>query len=110
MLLVLRSYLLTLPAAMHRTDPSCQVCKFVTQAEESVVRHLSAQDVVSGQKNLPLTRRKTWLSIKSECADLRRTHAHLIQRTRPSKKFTNIKDVKRYLSVASFSSDGLLVV
>lgn len=91
-------------------DPSCQVCKFITQAEESVVRHLSAQDVLSGQKNLPFTSRKTWLSIQSECADLRRTHAHLIQGTRPSKKLTNIKDVKRYLSVASISSDGLLVV
>ncbi|XP_078384150.1 LOW QUALITY PROTEIN: uncharacterized protein LOC144666624 [Oculina patagonica] len=92
------------------SDPSCQVCKFITQAEESVVRHLSAQDVLSGQKNLPFTSRNTWLSIQSECADLRRTHAHLIQGTRPSKKLTNIKHVKGYLSVASISSDGLLVV
>ena len=92
------------------SDSSCQVCKFINQAEESVVRHLSAQDVLSGQENLPFTSRKTWLSIQSECADLRRTHAHLIQGTRPSKKLTNIKDVKRYLSVTSISSDGLLVV
>ena len=92
------------------SDSSCQVCKFINQAEESVVRHLSAQDVLSGQENLPFTSRKTLLSIKSECADLRRTHAHLIQGTRPSKKLTNIKDVKRYLSVTCISSDGLLVV
>ena len=92
------------------SDSSCQVCKFINQAEESVVRHLSAQDVLSGQENLPFTSRKTWLSIQSECADLRRTHAHPIQGTRPSKKLTNIKDVKRYLSVTSISSDGLLVV
>ena len=32
------------------------------------------------------------------------------QGTRPSKKTTNIKDVKRYLSVASFARDGMLVV
>lgn len=92
------------------SDSSCQVCKFINQAQESVVRHLSAQDVLSGQENLPFTSRKTWLSIQSECADLRRTHAHLIQGTRPSKKLTNIKDVKRYLSITSISGDGLLVV
>ena len=92
------------------SDSSCQVCKFINQAEESVVRHLSGQDVLSGQENLPFTSRKTWLSIQSECADLRRTHAHLVQGTRPSKKLTNIKDVKRYLSITSISGDGLLVV
>ena len=32
------------------------------------------------------------------------------QGTRPSKKTTNIKDVKRYLSVASIVRDGMLVV
>ena len=37
-------------------------------------------------------------------------HAHLVQGTRPSKKLTNIKDVKRYLQVASIANDGLLVV
>ena len=41
---------------------------------------------------------------------MRRTHAHLKQGTRPSKKLTNIKDVKRYLSVASIAKDELLVV
>ena len=38
------------------------------------------------------------------------THAHLTQGTRPFKKLTNIKDVKRYLNVATIASDGLLVV
>ena len=33
-----------------------------------------------------------------------------MQGTRPSKKLTNIKDVKRYLHVASVSKDGLLIV
>ena len=50
------------------------------------------------------------MAIQSECPDLRRTHAHLVQGTRPSKKITNIKDVKRYLQVASIADDGLLVV
>ncbi|CAC5380848.1 unnamed protein product [Mytilus coruscus] len=43
-------------------------------------------------------------------SDLRRTVAHLRQGTRPSKKLTNIKDIKRYLNVASLVNDGLLVV
>ena len=30
---------------------------------------------------------------------VRRTHAHLKQGTRPSKKVTNVKDVKRYVAV-----------
>ena len=58
----------------------------------------------------PFTSRSAWLDIQSECLDLRRTHAHLKQGTRPFKKLTNIKDVKRYLSSATFSKDGLLVV
>ena len=36
--------------------------------------------------------------------------AHLKQSTQPSKKLTNIRDVKRYLNLASVSKDGLLVV
>ena len=50
------------------------------------------------------------VAVQSECPDLRRTHAHLVQGTRPSKKLTNIKDVKHYLQVASVADDGLLVV
>ena len=50
------------------------------------------------------------MAVQSECPDLRRTHAHLVQGTRPSKKLTNIKDVKHYLQVASVADDGLLVV
>ena len=47
---------------------------------------------------------------QSECQDLRRTPAHLVRGTRPSKKLTDIPDVKRYISVATVSRDGLLVV
>ncbi len=38
-----------------------------------------------------------------------RYHTHLTQGTRPSKKATNVKDVKQYLQVASVAQDGLLV-
>ena len=90
-------------------NPTCQVCSFVPRTEESVVRRSSVQHILSGSAKLPVTTRAAWLAIQSEYADLRRTHAHLTQGTRPSKKLTNIKDVKRYLNVATIASDGLLV-
>lgn len=90
-------------------DPRCQICSFILQAEDSVVRPISVQDVMSGSIALPFTTRSAWLQTQQECQDLRRVHSHLKQGTRPSKKSTNIKDVKRYLHVASLSRDGLIV-
>jgi hypothetical protein len=79
-------------------EPRCQICNFVALTEDSVVRSTSVQDI-RGLSGLPFTTRSAWIQIQSECPDLRRTHAHLKQGTRPSKKITNIKDVKRYLNV-----------
>lgn len=76
--------------------------------EGSVVRSTSVQDIRCLSR-LPFTTRSAWAQIQSQCPDLRRTHAHLKQGTRPSKKLTNIRDVKRYLNVASIAK-GLLVV
>ena len=91
-------------------DPHCQICKFIIQTEDSVVRPVTVQDLADSSMRLPFTTRSSWIDIQAECADLRRTHAHLKQGTRPSKKITNVKDVKRYLAVASIAKDGLLVV
>ena len=91
-------------------EESCQVCSFIMRTKESVVRKSSVQDVLDGNVRLPFTSRPAWLAIQSECPDLRRTHSHLVQGTRPSRKLTNVMDVKRYLQVASVASDGLLVV
>lgn len=91
-------------------EPNCQVCTFIQRTEESVVRTASIQDIVQGVAKLPFTSRPAWLAIQSECPDVRRTHAHLRQGTRPSRKLTNIRDVKRYLNVASIGRDGLVVV
>ncbi len=41
--------------------------------------------------------------------DLQHTHAHLTQGIRPSNKLTNIRDIKRYLNVATIAKDGLLI-
>ncbi|CAB4037292.1 Hypothetical predicted protein, partial [Paramuricea clavata] len=54
--------------------------------------------------------RATWGTIQAECPELRRTRARLLQGTSPSKKLTNVTDVKRYLLVATITKDGLLVV
>ena len=91
-------------------EPTCQVCSFIKETEDSVVRDVSVQDIINNTKSLPFTTRSAWREIQNGCQDLRRVHAHLKQGTRPSKKLTNIKDVKRYLNVTSISKDGLLVV
>ena len=91
-------------------EMGCQICSFVKQTEDATVRQIDLQDIIQGNVRLPFTSRNAWLCVQQECSDMRRTHAHLRQGTRPSKKLTNIRDVKRYLRVASISKDGLLVV
>ena len=92
-------------------NSNCQVCQFVADLETSVVRSVSFQDVCDGRVSLPnFTSRAAWHVTQLECPDLRRAHAHLTQGTRPSKKMTNIPDVKRYLQSVTIAHDGLLVV
>ena len=59
---------------------------------------------------MPFTSRAAWQATQLECPHLRRTHSHLSQGTRPSKKATKIIDVKRYLKDVVIASDGFLVV
>jgi hypothetical protein len=88
----------------------CQVCKFIDQSETAVVREISVSDVIDGSLSMPFTNRSSWKTSQQDCPSLRRTFAHLSQATRPSKKVTNIRDVKRYLQVATLGHDGLVVV
>ena len=81
--------------ASECAEPRCQICSSITQLEDSVVRSVQLQDIIDNQTRLPFTTRSAWLAIQTDSPDLRRTHAHLKQGTRPSKKTTNIKDVKR---------------
>ena len=92
------------------SDPKCQICNFSRSIDESVVRGLTVQDVIEGRQQLPFTSRKAWLLTQSECRDLRRTRAHLLQVTRPPKKDNTIRSVKRYLNKVDISADGLLIV
>ena len=91
-------------------DSSCQVCVFVKTLEECSARNISLTDIENGKIRLPFTSRNAWKSIQSDCQDLRRTHSHLVQGTRPSKKATNVRDIKRYLQVCTIAKDGVLVV
>lgn len=99
--------------AAECNNPSCQIYNFIIQVEDSVVRGVKPQanntSSIDDMLILPFTTRSAWINIQADCPDLRRTHAHLKQGTRPSKKLTNIRDVKRYLNVATIAKDGLLV-
>ena len=90
-------------------DSSCQICSFVRQSEAAVVRPVNITELTNGSARLLNTNRSAWFQIQSECSDLRRSCAHLKQGTQPSRKLTNIKDVKRYLQVANIDKDDLLV-
>jgi hypothetical protein len=90
--------------------PSCQICSFIADTSDSVVLNITTKDILSGTVQLPFTSRSAWLQTQAECSDIQRVLAHLRQGTRPSKKATNIKDIKRYLNVCTIASDGLLVV
>ena len=91
-------------------EPNCQSCTFIHDMEDSVVRGVSIQDILNNKTSLSFSTRSSWLQIQSDCPDLRRVHAHLKQGTRPSKKLTNVRDVKRYLNCTSIAKDGVLVV
>ena len=92
------------------SNKECQICKFLTEVEESVVRLCTVQDVLQSQGRVPFSSRTAWFEIQQSCFNLRRTAAHLKQGTRPSKKDSTLKDVKRYLQVADIAKDGLVVV
>ena len=98
--------------AVCPTPSTCQVCKFINELQDSVVQSCqsdSVQNVLRGSMPMPFTSRAAWLATQQECPDMRRTCAHLSQGTRPSKKCTTLKDVKRYLGTLTISHDGLLV-
>ena len=90
-------------------DSSCQICKFVQDTISSVVASVQTSDVLSGQTRMPFLNNVAWKSAQHDCKALRRTYAHLSNGTRPSRKAKNVKDVRRYLQVASLNNSGLLV-
>ena len=96
--------------APYCNEPNCQICTFVHDMEDSVVWGVSIQDILDNTSSLPFSTRSAWLQIQSDCPDLRRVHAHVKQGTHPSKKLTNVCDIKRYLNSTSIAKGGVLVV
>lgn len=90
-------------------DSSCQICKFVHETASSVVASVAVSDVLSGQTPMPFLNHVAWKTAQHDCKDLRRTYAHLSNGTRPSRKTKNLKDVRRYLQIASINNASLLV-
>ena len=109
MLLELQYYLLTFPVAML-PSVTTQLAKFAASFNALRILWFSAHLSKAYFTKRTFTGRAAWLALQAECPDLRRTYAILTQVIRPSKKLTNIKNVKRYLDVATIASDGLLVV
>ena len=91
-------------------NSSCQICKFIAELEDSVVRTTTVDAVLEGSVHMPFTSHAAWQATQLDCSDLRCTHAHLSQGTRPSKKETNLRDIKRYLKDVIIAADGFLVV
>ena len=91
-------------------DQSCQVCKFVVEFADGVVRTLSVKDVLDSRVQMPFTNRQSWLDSQKQCQDLRKVYALLSLGNRPSKKDTKVRDVKSYLQKVVIARDGLLVV
>jgi len=87
----------------------CQICKFISESESSVVFSLgSVEEKI--QSLIPYGDRSAWKSIQSSCPSISQAIFHLKQGTRPSKKCTKINDTKRYLRESTLARDGLLVV
>ena len=95
---------------MECVNHDCQICNFIKESMECTVQRLTVTDVIEGKLPMPFTSRAAWKSTQQDCASLRRAYAHLSQATRPNRKATKIKDVKRYLRVCTLGRDGILVV
>ncbi len=91
-------------------DSSCQICTFVNELMDSVVRPVNIKDILDGTSRMPFLNKQAWKSAQQECHQLRRTVAHLRAGTRPSRKTRGMRNVKRYLTLCSIDESGLLIV
>ena len=104
-----------LPADFASRNPpecnsaSCQICKFVAESDDVVVKSVTVDKILSGHTPVPYVNRKVWKNLQHECPDLRKVHGHLSNGTAPSTKSGNSTNVKRYMKDVIISNDGLLV-
>ena len=79
-------------------NTNCQICNFMNKLQAASVHLANIDNIIQGKSNMPFITRPTWLSTKAGCPHLRRVYAYLSQTTCPSKKLSNMKDMKRYLN------------
>jgi hypothetical protein len=70
----------------------------------------SVEDIMNNTCRLPFASRTAWKYFQAKCCNLRHIRAHLLHGTCPSRKATEVKDVKRYSDVDTVASDRLLIV
>ena len=90
-------------------NKSCQVCQFVSDSMDIAVRSLTVDDVEKGHVKMPFCNKAAWRETQQQDPDLKRTFSQLSAGTRPGKKEKNLKNVRKYLQIASLSNDGTLV-
>ena len=105
---VYSDYLSRNPAVCDHSK--CQVCAFIQESSESVIRSCSVKDILDSNSAVPFSSRSGWHELQMTDEALRRSCAHLKQGTSPSRKCTKVGDVKRYLQYARIARDGLLIV
>ena len=94
-------------------NPCCQICKFIKNVEESVIRDLTVKDVLAGHCPVPFLTRNTWIQAQQDCPDLQQVYRLLRDGRVPSKKKKGITSVRRYLQHCKLSTtpaDGLIIV
>ena len=95
---------------MECDNGACQICSFVSDCQQATIHRICVSDVLDGKSPMPFTNPNAWKKTQQDCSVLRRTFSHLSQGTRPTKKMTNIRDIKRYLQAVTIGTDNLLVV
>ena len=89
---------------------SCQICRFVAESDNVVVKSVTVDDILSGRMRVPFANKQTWTVLQKECPDLRRVHSYLKNGIRPTAKNNRITDVKRYMQKVKIDREGMLVV
>ena len=89
---------------------ACQICRFVADSDDVVVKAITVDDIISGRANAPFANKQTWAVLQKECPDLRRVHSYLKNGVRPTAKNNRMTDVKRYMQKVQINKDGLLTV
>ena len=92
-------------------EPCCQICKFVNESVNSVVRSVSIEEVLHGKLRMPFLSSSSWRSAQQSDPVCRTSFSHLLNGTRPSKKSNkDCREVKSILRIASVNKSKTLLI